>query len=682
MATLNTLRTRGALFLSIVIGIALIAFLLGDLTSASSVFQSSRNRVGSIDGNNIDYFDFAATDQNLNQVVQTLYGRNSLTPEQADQVREMAWQSYIRKYVYEPGYRRLGITVGEVEQIDMVQGEHISPVVTSMFASPETGQIDRASLAQFIATLETDVTGRMPAMWEYTKDEMVNERTMAKYLALVQGGIFANNLEVAKGVTAANNSYNGSWAMVPFTSIADSLVDVSQSEVRRYYAEHKDNFKQSASRDIEYVLFALDPSEQDYADAADYVASASDEFAAAADPMQYASLNSQERTDQTYYTENQLTGELAAIAFGDRRGEMAGPTLNGNVYTMSRVADVRMMPDSVGARHILLRAGDTATADSLVRAIRGGAKLVDLAPTYSLDQVAEIGVFQPQMMVEPFATAISEASAGSVFTVETQFGLHVVESTYRSPLVRKAQIATYTYNVEPSATTEQAAYNKARDFAAAADGSKEKFDAAVASQGVNRRVATIGETDRDVAGMANSRELVRWSFNAKTGTVSPIMEIDGDYVVAVLSGAKESGVADIHDVSVAIAQRIRNEKKTETLAEKIYGKSVVEVAAMENARTGEFTALKGNAFYEPTLGVEPSVIGALESVPAGSTSKPIKGYGGVYVAAVSSVDTVTDATPESERVRQEATAETSLSARLTGALNEQAKIVDNRAKFF
>ncbi len=683
MATLNTLRTRGALFLSIVIGVALIAFLLGDLTSASSVFQRSRNRVGSIDGKSVDYFEFAATNENLNQVIQTMYGRSAVTAEQADQIREMAWQSYIRRYVYEPGFRRMGLSVGEAEQIDMVQGQFVSPVITSLFSSPQTGQIDNAALAQFVSSLEMDDTGRMPAMWEYAKSEMVNERAMSKYLALVQGGLFANDLEVARGVDAANHTYSGSWARIPFNSIADSLVTVSSAEVRKYFAEHRDQFRQTASRDVEYVVFALDPSDADYSEAADHIQTVAGEFAAAADPMQYASLNSQERTDEGFYSESQLSPELAAIAFGDRRGQMAGPTLNGNVYTVSRVAAERMMPDSVGARHILLPATSTRVADSLVRAIRGGASLVDLAIVYSLDDVAEIGVFPPQMMVEPFATAISEARAGDVFTVETQFGLHVVQSTYRSPLTRKAQIATVTYNVEPSSATEQAAYNLARDFATAATGSREKFDAAVSSTGANRRVATIGESDRDVAGMTNSRELVRWSFNTKPGTVSPIMEIDGDYVVAVLTGAKEAGEADVRDVSVGIASRIRNEKKTEQLTAQLSGKSVAEVAAMESAVTGELTDLAGNAFYEPSLGVEPAVIGALESIPAGTTSKPIKGFAGVYVVGVSSVGTVADAiSADSERVRLEATAETSLSQRLTAAMNGQAKIEDNRAKFF
>ncbi len=684
MATLNTLRTRGALILTIFIGVALIAFLLQDLTGASSVFQGRRNRVGSIDGNNIDYMEFVNASDNLEGVIRAMYNTSSLNAAEIDQIHDMVWERYIRRYSYEPGFRKLGISVGENEQIDMVQGEYISPVISSMFASPETGLVDRALLAGFVASIDSDPTGSAGDVWDYVRDEMTNERISSKYTALVQGGVFVNDLEVARGLVSANNTYNGSYAMLPFTSIADSLVEVTQSEVKNYYRSHKNNYRQSASRSIEYVTFEVAPSEEDFAAAADHIAGVATEFAAAGDPMQYASLNSQERTDPMYYTQSQLMGEQLAIAFGDRRDEMAGPTLSGDVYTLSLVADRHFTPDSVGARHILIPTSATsaATADSLVRAIKGGADIFTLAPLYSMDQMVDLGRFVPEMMVEPFADAVSAARSGDVFSVDTQFGTHVVQMTYKGPSVDKVRLATITYNVEPSAATEQAAYTEARDFLTIAAGSKDKFDAAVTSTGATRRVAIIGDRDREVSGLTGSRELVRWSYNTKPGTVSTIMEIDGDYLVAVLTDAKEAGTTDIRDAAQSIAQRLRNDKKVAMLAARMEGKSVAEVAAMEGATTGEIEALSSNAVFNQTLGVEPAVIGVFDGLSAGATSKPVEGYGGVYVISVASVDTTEEATDDSERVRLEATIEGTLPQRLGQALSDGSNIKDYRAKFF
>ena len=682
MATLNTLRTRGALFLSIVIGVALIAFLLGDLTSASSIFQSRKNRVGVVDGTSIDYLEFAGENEQMNRILETMYGRSSLSTEEHDRIREMVWESFIRRYSYDPGFRHLGIGAGEAEQIDMVQGQYISPVIQMMFTSPQTGLLDQEAIRGFVAGLEEDTSGRMPALWQFAKSEMVNERTMSKFMTLVTAGVFVNDLETGRGVEAANNTYTGHYAMVPFSTIADSLVNVTSSEVKKYYREHRDNYRQTASRDIEYVVFSVSPSETDYTDAADYINTLAEEFAAAADPMQFASFNSHERPDDSWRSESALSTELAAIAFGDRKGEMAGPTLSGDFYTMSRVAGEAMMPDSVGARHILLDRTRAAAADSLAGAIRRGASIFDLAPEYSLDPTVDLGVFAPEMMVEPFADAVRAAASGEVLTVNTQYGTHVVQMTYRSPLKRKVQIATVTYTIEPSAATEQAAYNQARDFLAAAAGSKEKFDAAVTSTGASLRVATIGEKDRDVRGLSNSRELVRWSFNSKPGVVSPIFDIDGDYVVAVLSGAKEAGFATVRDVASQIMTELRTDAKVGMITSQIEGKSIDEIAAMEGAKRDEFPALKVNAFYEPSMGMEPAVIGSVEALTEGVPSKPIKGYAGMYVVVVDSKAVSEDATDASERVRLEATAEGSLQQRVMQAMLEGADVKDFRAKFF
>lgn len=682
MATLNTLRTRGALFLSIVIGVALIAFLLGDLTSASSVLANRKNRVGSIDGNHIDYMEFSNASDDMNRIIQMLYGRNSLTSEEMDQVRDMVWESYIRQYAYEPGYRKMGLMVGEGEQVDMIKGQYLSPVITGMFTSPQTGMYDPSVVEGFISNMEYDENGSMASVWQYVKDEMVNERIASKFVTLIQNGAWVNDLEVNQGVAAANNTYNGRYVMIPFSQIADSLVKVNAAEVKKYYNEHKKTFKQAASRDVEYVVFDLLPSESDYAEAKTYIDNIAAEFADAESPMQYASLNSQERTDLKYYREDELSTDLAAVAFGANKGEMVGPALNGDVYTISRIADERMMPDSVGARHILLDRAMAASADSIARAVRGGKSIFDLAPDYSIDPTVDLGVFPPEMMVEPFANAVSAARKGEVIVVETQYGTHVVELTHKTPMVKKVQVATVTYHVEPSAATQQDAYNKAREFLTVAAGSKENFDAAVSQTGTSRRVATIGERDRNVRGLNDSRELVRWSYNTKQGTVSPIFEIDGDYVVAVLTNAREAGIADVREVSSEIAQKLREEKKAAMLSDKIKGKSFDEVAAMEGASNGNLEGVKFSAFYIPDLGVEHAVIGAMEGLSVGSVSKPVKGMAGMYLVAVDSVEQTEDATFESEKVRLEATAQTSLMQRVAQALTEECDIVDNRAKFF
>ncbi len=681
MATLNTMRTKGALFLSIFIGVALIAFLLGDLSTAGGIFQARKMRVASIDGNNIDYAEYADRLELTSNVIEARYGLSTLTAEQSRMVDAVVWNSYINRLVHEPGYRKLGLAVGEAEQVDMVSGRYLSPVLVGMFGDPATGMVNREALAGFVGSLGLDGTGRMAAMWDFTKEEMVTERTRSKFVALVLHGLFVNDLEVARGVAMANNSYSGSWAQVPFSAVADSLVEISGAEVRKYYGEHKDNFKRTASRDVEYVLFDVAPSPEDYAEAAAHIETLGAEFAASDEPMEFARVNSQDRAYEGFYREDQLDPEFAAIAFGDRQGQMFGPTLNGDTYIMARVSERRMMPDSVGARQITLPLGSPAT-DSIVRAVRGGGSIVELARVYSLEgDIVDLGVFSPDQMFDNIRDNLIAARVGEVFTFDSQYNTHVVEMTYKSPAVQKAQIATIAYDVVPSAETEYAVYIAASDFVSAAAGSRENFDAAVQAQGLSKRVANIGQDEREIDGLAGSHSVVNWAFNSKPGAVSQIYDIDGgDHVVAVVTEAKEAGYAPVEDVSVAIAARLRREKKTEMLSGRIAGKSIAEVGAMEGAKSGQFVDLKGNALYEASLGVEPAVIGALPYVSG--VSKPVQGYAGVFLVGVDSTSGSVDVTEDSERVRLEASAETSLPERISTALDGQIEIVDNRVKFF
>ena len=205
---------------------------------------------------------------------------------------------------------------------------------------------------------------------------------------------------------------------------------------------------------------------------------------------------------------------LADFAFGDNGEGMYGPVREGDLYTMARVADAKMLPDSVGARHILIASGDTELADSIVKALKGGASFGELALQYSMDQGAnarqgDLGIFSPSQMVPEFSEAVVKTPKGEIFTVETQFGLHIGEVTYKSAPVKKVQMATITYRIEPSETTQQTVYADASKFIAEAAASYDAFNRAVDSSALSKRVSRIRNTDRNVNGIDNSREIGR-----------------------------------------------------------------------------------------------------------------------------------------------------------------------------
>lgn len=267
--------------------------------------------------------------------------------------------------------------------------------------------------------------------------------------------------------------------------------------------------------------------------------------------------------------------------------------------------------------------------------------------------------------------------------METQFGLHIGEVTYKSAPVKKVQMATITYRIEPSETTQQTVYADASKFIAEAAASYDAFNRAVDSSALSKRVSRIRNTDRNVNGIDNSREIVRWAFNGQKGDVSSIVEVNGNYVVAAITGVTEDGIAPVQAVSNQIANTLRFEKKGELIAKEMAGApSVAEAASKLGTEVKEAADIEFNSFFISGIGVEPKLIGAVTGAKENTVSKPVTGGVGVYLFDVTSRTPVETVTPESEKVRLEANAKAYISERINQALISASEITDNRVKFF
>lgn len=682
MASLNTLRTKGGVIVTIVIFIALLAFLIGDIfTSGSSLMNSRKMRVGEIDGKAIGYVDFLNKSDEITNIYKMMWGRDAFSAQEQEMIYNMAWQQFIMQDAYQPGFEQLGLTISDAEQVDMVDGTYLSPVITATFANPATGEFDVEFLKAFLANVNGN-DGSF-ALWSFLRNQMAEERAMSKYVALVSGGFFANDLEIAHGLKTANETYAADVIGREYYTVPDSLVKVTPAQVKQYYNENKEAFRQEASRDIEYVVFDVLPSEADYAEAEGIVNDIAAEFAVSDAPMQYALLNSQTKPDQTYYREDQLAAEVAALN-GDRT-KMVGPTLNGDEYTLSRIADVRMLPDTLGARHILLQKGQNTLADSLVNVLRNGGDFAALAAQYSLDQYSEggdLGRFTPAQLPMAFTDAAMKANVGDIYTVETEAGLQIVNLTYKTRPVRKMQVATVTYKIDPSAATIQEAYQKASNFVTAAAGTAEGFAQAVSDQMLSKRTVRIRNTDRTINGLENSKEIVRWAFNGKAGEVSQIMDIDGNYYVAALTGVREKGYASVEQVTAEITKTLMNKEKARMIAAQMEGDSLEAIAEATEGTVRSVENIEWSAFYLPEVGVEPQLVGAISASEVGTLSQPVEGVNGVYRFVVTDAQTTGVATEESEKVRLEADAVNFVMQRTMQALNEESDITDMRVKFF
>ncbi|MEG1634580.1 MAG: SurA N-terminal domain-containing protein, partial [Rikenellaceae bacterium] len=335
MAALNTLRTKGGVVLAVVIGISLLAFLLGDLTSSSgTLFNSSNMNVGVIDGEKVSVQEYSGEIDKLTLVQQMLTGRESLNEQETEAVRSQTWDKIIRAKAFSESLTNLGLTVSEEEQVDMANGEYISPILMSIFVDQQTGGYDREMVKNFVSNIEADQSGRSATFWAYIENEMLNERALAKYFALIKNGIYVTNVEAEDITKISNNNFNIEFVTKPTYSVADSLVTVKEADLKAYYDAHKSQFKQVASRDIEYVVFESLPSPKDYEDAKTKVSEIANEFRTTEDIKQFVNLNSNNGFDPSYKKAAEMAPEMAAYAFGAKADSIYGPVLNGDIYTM------------------------------------------------------------------------------------------------------------------------------------------------------------------------------------------------------------------------------------------------------------------------------------------------------------------------------------------------------------
>lgn len=677
MASLNTLRTRFGVVLSIVIGLALLAFVLSLKTEMG--FSGNDPKVGSIDGDKIKYSEYIDEYERI----KAQSGASEGDERQADMLFNATWQGLIAKHVLMPGFDQIGLTVGDTERQAMISGDYPSQTFYNAFADPRTGQYDVAAVSAFLEQAEGNPQAYMA--WDYLNEQAIMEREVAKYLGLMRGGAYANALEVARGVEGANHAFTGRLVCKKYNLMPDSLFEVSSAEINAYYKAHKERFKQSPSRTISYVLFNVRPTDDDRLAIEQKARAAADEFAAADDIRAYVRSNHNAAIADRYVAASQLSAEEADAFLN---GKMYGPVLKNDVWMMGRVFEQKMVPDSLGVRHIVLHYTQEQLADSLLNVLRQGGDFAQLAQQYSAYAATaanggEVGVLPFSAFTDEFADALANIKQGEIVKIPSGDAIQLMQAYRVDKPVKYLRIARVTYPVDASAETRRTMHNEAGSFMVSAKNDAENFDAAASAANMIPRTATIAQGERDLSGLMEAREVVRWANNAKVGDVSDIFTVNGNYVVATLTGIDKNNYMSVAQAEPQIRRMLLRDKKYEQVIKEIAGVSLEEQAKSLGAEITEFKDLKYPLYYIDKVGIEPRVIGAITSTErTGEVSAPIKGALGVYVFQVDNIATSEDQTTEAEQVRQQAQLETSFQQWSLPVIEQMSDIEDLRPMYF
>lgn len=689
MASLQTLRNKGGVIVAVIIGIALLAFVLGDmLTSGSTLFGNSANNVGEINGKSITANQYGNQINYLTEIQKISSGSESLSEEQSQAIQSQAWEQLVRQYAVEPALEAAGVTVSPDEMSALVTGQNISPIIQQVFTNPQTGYFEPQYLRQFVEGMDNDPSGRMQMFWDYMQGEVSSQAIMMKYKTLIDKAVYVTKQQADYMAAIESDSYSVRFVAENYASIADSTIAVSDAEAKAFYEKNKAAFFRQTSRTIEYVVFEALPSDADYAAADKYITELAQEFAQSANIDQFVSLNSQNPFDSRYYKEGELSGPLNGYAFSDTTSKIYGPNLVGDEYTMARVSDIRVLPDTVNISHIVLASTDKSKADSLASALRT-AKTEEwavAAATYSLDtQTAQaaglIGDLDPQTMGVEFAEPLYKTAKGSIVVVPTKNAIHIIKVNNRIGDSKKVKVGVIRYKIEPSKDTRNITFAKASDFEKSA--TSKGFDAVVAESALSKRSVNVGPNDRTIQGLPASRELARWAYNNQVGDKSAIMEFGDNFVVASITAVNDRGIAPFEASKDAAISMVRKEKKGEMLAAKLAGAtSVDELASKLSLTPIDAADINFSTFIVPEIGYDPAFAGGVCGAAKNSgVIKPIIGSVAVYAAQV----TGTTSSPIDPMVeKQKLSAEREQSAFMSAYQNllEKSKIEDQRYKFY
>ncbi len=694
MAVLEKIRVKFGLGASIIIALGLLSFII-DPSEITSAFQSmsNKNDVGSINGKSVSYVDFQQQVEDLTDINESLTGASAQNADQQKQLRDQAWTEDIYKYLFLKRAKAAGLNVGNEEMVDLTTGNDISPIISQIFQG-ENGDV-AANVRNFVQSLSSDQTGKMRSVWNYLQNSVYNQQYYEKYASLFAASNFENPLMMKRAIAENNNTTDVNFVMIPFGYQQDSTIKVSDSEIKSYYDSHKKLFRQQASRDMEYVVYEVKPSQSDINAAKKALSDVLPEFASTTNLKSFILKNS----DRSYSEYWNKPGDLKTVSADIDNFVWSGAEgvsdiyANGDNFYAARVIDTKTVPDSVYVRHILFQGSDAdAKADSVLAVLKAGTEsFSNLATQYSSDsQSAADGErgnlgWLTQNYMFPGMESVLTAKTGVPYIVRTQYGTHIVEVTKTTEPIVKKQVAILEKDAQPSKETFNSVYSEANKFAAIAGHKYAGYKAAVDSLHVysHPRNNMLMSTEQ-LGSIDDAKEVTRWVFDNKPGKVSDIITVSNNFfVIATVKGVHKDGFATVDEVSAQIKEKLYYDKLAEKTAAEIKSKiaGMTDLQAIAEKLNSSVSSQSGVTFANMGAAqLDPKFIGALSVAPVGKICGPVAGSIGVYVFEVTGRDTGSFYTEDDAKARKNQ--ENQYLSQMIIPVMSQDAVKDNRDRFY
>jgi len=709
MATLQKIRSKGPL-LVIVIGLALFAFIAGDAWQVLGPKQSTV--AGEVNGKAITAKEFQDLLEEYTDVVKLTTGASSLTEEQNDQLKDEVWQTYINNQLVSKEAKKMGLTVTNAE-IQSILAQGSDPLLQQTpFRNQQTGMFDKDMLNKFLVEYSKMDMTKVPQQyveqyqsmykfWKFIEKTLVSTRLAQKYQALIAKSLISNPVEAKNSFEGRVNESQALLAAVPYSSIPDKKVTITDSDLKSVYDKKKEQFRQYAeTRDIKYIDVQV-------------TASAADKAAIQKEMNQYTQQLGQSQQDMSafirstgstvsykdlFLPKTAFPTDIAAHLDGAAIGAVVGPFFNApdNTLNTMTVLAKTVAADSIQFRQIQFAKGNgnsTAQADSAFKAIKGGADFASVAKKYGQNGepnwISSSNYAQAQVdgdnlkyLQAILSTGVNEVK--DVVLAQANVILQVVAKKGDKP---QYKVAVVKRTVDFSKQTYNNAYNKFSSFMAS-NPTLDKMKSNAETAGYKLLDHNdLYSSEHNIAGVTGTREAMRWVFGAKVGTVSPVYECgeSNHILVIALTGINKEGYRSWEKVKDQLKAEVLKDKKAQMIMDQM--KNFTSFAQYRNMPSAVGDTLKHVTFEAPayvsSLNSSEPVVGAYTSISAvNKLSKPIKGNAGVLVLQVIGKDRLNEKFNERSEEARLVGLHQQAASRLMNDLYLKGKVKDKRYLFF
>ena len=694
MATLGNIRKRSGLLLA-VIGIAMLAFILGDFMQSQRVGGSSQIIIGEIEGEKVMPQDFQNKVDEQIEIQSSQNPNFSINEATRGQIRNQVWNQFIRDILMNKQFKSLGIALSDKEWMERLSGANVHPEISKipLFQDPNTGQFDGNRALMYVKGIMSEESIESRNQWISYQEYLIKLIKQAKYDALISKSMHITDYQTKISAEEKNNNIVFNYVKIPYSSLADSSFAPSDKEIKDYYKKNKSDYKQIKSKDIDYVVFEVVPSIDDEQKTIEYLNSLLLEFSKYEDYENLVRRHSDVSNNQFIYSKKEsLLDQNWQKLFDEEIGTTIGPYLhNEGNYRIAKLVDVQKRADSVSARHILI-SNERMTPDSantflnqLKKQFEAGVDFGELAQANSDDKGSaikggDLGWFSEGRMVDEFNEVCFTSAKGQLKIVETQFGVHLIQVVDHSRKIKKIKVAHIDRNVSASTETFEKYHKQARKFAGELMTTDISFDSLINTNNlVKRNDYRIVESKSSISGLPNSREIVKWVNQAKKGDVSEIFEINNSLVVCYLLESRDEGYSPLNTLIEEISSIVMMQKKYDHVKE-LYSNQDLENIATSNSTTVQSAKTNFSSNSITGVGFEPKLIGKIFGKD--KNNQPVQCSNSIIYFQTISEDSIQTQNQNAERIQLVNALKNISAVESFNAIKDKSTITDNRAEIY